>query len=196
MSPSFDLFNKLLWREFFFVVGSQVSDVHEMISNPLNVQTPLEENPEHFEKWKQGMTGFPWIDAIMRQLRSEGWIHDIARRAIVSFLTRSCLRINWREGFKVFEELQLDSERSLNAGHWLWLSGSTFVEEQVPWFCPVKVGKKIDPSGGYVRKYVPEVRNIPTDFVFEPWLAPCELQESCGCVIDRDYPAPIVNPLE
>ncbi|XP_068703198.1 uncharacterized protein [Montipora foliosa] len=195
-NPPPEFYDKLLWREYFFAVGSRVPGAHEMVNNPLSLQIPWEDSDEYLERWKQGMTGFPWIDAIMRQLRSEGWIHDLARRAVGSFLTRGCLWINWEEGFKVFDEFQLDAERSLNSGNWLWLSTSTFVKGHVPWFCPVGVGKKIDPTGEYVRKYVPELRNVPTEFVFEPWLAPLDLQRYCGCVIGRDYPAPIVNHLE
>lgn len=193
VSPPSELFDKLLCREFFFVVGGQIPDAHEMINNPISLEIPWEDSVEYLERWKKGTTGFPWIDAIMRQLRTEGWIHNIARRAVASFLTRGCLWVNWEEGFKVFDEFQLDAERSLNVGNWLWVSTSTFVKGPVPWFCPVGVGKKIDPTGEYVRKYVPEIRNLPTEYIFEPWLTPRDLQRSYGCVIGRDYPAPIVN---
>lgn len=141
----------LFRREHFLQIGSENADLNKMQTNPMSLQLPWEENPDALLKWKEGRTGFPWIDAIMRQLRQEGWIHNAAREAVGCFLTRGCLWINWEEGFKVFDEMQLDSEWGMNANCWLWLSCSTYVKGTVPWICPVEMGKETDHTGNYVR---------------------------------------------
>jgi cryptochrome len=87
----------------------------------------------------------------MRQLKEEGWIHHVAREAVGCFLTRGCLWINWEEGYKAFDELLLDSEWSVNASCWMWLSCSSYIKGSVPWYCPVDVAKKMDPSASYIK---------------------------------------------
>ncbi|XP_048589641.1 uncharacterized protein LOC125573258 isoform X2 [Nematostella vectensis] len=194
--PPETLYTNLLWREFFFATASTNPDHHRMMGNPLALQIPWEQHPEALSLWKQGKTGFPWIDAIMRQLREEGWIHHLARQAVGCFLTRGCLWVSWEEGFKAFDELQLDAEWSLNAGNWLWLSCSSYVHGAVPWYCPVEVGKQVDPTGDYIRTFVPELRRLPTKFLHEPWKAPSSVQREAGCIVGEDYPQPMVNHLE
>lgn len=107
---------------------------------------------------KQGKTGFPWIDAIMTQLREEGWIHHYARHAVACFLTRGNLWISWEEGMKVFEELLLDADWSVNAGMWMWLSSSSFFHKFPHYFCPVRSGQVVDPNGDYIRRYIPVLK--------------------------------------
>ncbi|EDO40786.1 predicted protein [Nematostella vectensis] len=194
--PPATLFTGLVRRELFLHVASHNADLDKMLDNPLSVQFPWEENKEGLERWKEGKTGFPWIDAIMRQLREEGWIHHLARQAVGCFLTRGCLWVSWEEGFKAFDELQLDAEWSLNASNWLWLSCSSYVHGAVPWYCPVEVGKKVDPTGDYIKRYVPEVRGLPSEYVCEPWNAPLSVQKACRCVVGEDYPSPIVDHME
>lgn len=186
--PPLSLYRQLVWREFFFTLASQNPNMDKAVDNPLSLNITWEDNEKALEAWKKGQTGFPWIDAIMRQLHAEGWIHHVARQAIGCFLTRGCLWISWEEGFKLFEELQLDSEWSLNAGNWLWVSCSAFFHGQIPWYCPVNVGKKLDPSGNFIRRYVPELKTMPTKYIHEPWLAPMALQKASNCIIGEDYP--------
>lgn len=106
----------------------------------------------------QGQTGFPWIDAIMVQLRTEGWIHQLTRHAVISFLTRGDLWISWEDGMKIFAELMLDADWSVNAGTWMWLSGSSFFLQFFSVYCPVKFGRKVDPNGEYIRRYLPVLK--------------------------------------
>lgn len=106
----------------------------------------------------QGQTGFPWIDAIMTQLHEEGWIHHLARHAVACFLTRGDLWISWEEGMKVFEELCLDADWSVNAGMWMWLSSSSFFQQFLHCYCPVRFGRKADPNGDYIRRYLPVLK--------------------------------------
>lgn len=144
-----------------------------MYGNPICVQIPWDKNAEALAKWASGRTGFPWIDAIMTQLREEGWIHHLARHAVACFLTRGDLWISWEEGMKVredgswsnvclqlnvtcsilqvFDELLLDADWSVNAGTWMWLSCSSFFQQFFHLYCPVKFGRKADPNGDFIR---------------------------------------------
>lgn len=94
----------------------------------------------------------------MTQLREEGWIHQLARHAVACFLTRGDLWLSWEEGVKVFEDLLLDADWSVNAGMWMWLSSSSFFQQFFHCFCPVRFGRKADPNGDYIRKYLPVLK--------------------------------------
>lgn len=104
-SPPLSLYGQLLWREFFYTAATNNPCFDKMENNPICVQIPWDRNPEALAKWAEGRTGFPWIDAIMTQLRQEGWIHHLARHAVACFLTRGDLWIGWEEGMKVKEQL-------------------------------------------------------------------------------------------
>lgn len=194
--PPLSLYRQLVWREFFFTLATQNPHMDRTVNNPLALNINWEENEEALDAWKKGQTGFPWIDAVMRQLRTEGWIHHVAQQVVGCFLTRGCLWLSWEEGFKLFEELQLDSEWSLNAGNWLWVSCCAFCHGQIPWYCPVNVGRKVDPSGNFIRRYVPELNAMPTKYIHEPWLAPIAIQKASNCVIGQDYPERLCDHIE
>ncbi|XP_056632946.1 cryptochrome-1 [Diorhabda sublineata] len=191
--PPLSLHGQLLWREFFYCAATKNSNFDKMLGNPICVQIPWDKNAAALAKWANGQTGFPWIDAIMTQLRQEGWIHHIARHAVACFLTRGDLWISWEEGMKVFEELLLDADWSVNAGTWMWLSCSSFFQQFFHCYCPVKFGRKADPNGDYIRKYLPILKNMPIQYIHEPWLAPEKIQQSAKCIIGKDYPLPMVN---
>lgn len=106
-SPPLSLYGQLLWREFFYTAATNNPCFDKMESNPICVQIPWDRNPEALAKWAEGRTGFPWIDAIMTQLRQEGWIHHLARHAVACFLTRGDLWIGWEEGMKVNKPKEL-----------------------------------------------------------------------------------------
>ncbi|XP_068125754.1 uncharacterized protein [Hyperolius riggenbachi] len=115
--------------------------------------------------WAQ--TGFPWIDAIMTQLREEGWIHHLARHAVACFLTRGDLWISWEEGMKVhIPELLLDADYSMNAGNWMWLSASALFHHYTRIFCPVRFGRRTDSEGNYIRKYLPVLKDFPAKYIY------------------------------
>lgn len=116
----------------------------------------------------QGQTGFPWIDAVMIQLREEGWIHDLAWHSVACFLTRGNLWISWVEGMKVFEELLLNADWSMNAGMWMWISSSSFLQQLVHSICPVRFGRLADPNGDYIRKYLPILKVSHKCPIFTP----------------------------
>ncbi|XP_076282000.1 (6-4)-photolyase [Lasioglossum baleicum] len=191
--PPLSLHGQLLWREFFYCAATKNPNFDRMQGNPICVQIPWDKNVEALAKWANGQTGFPWIDAIMTQLREEGWIHHLARHAVACFLTRGDLWLSWEEGMKVFDELLLDADWSVNAGMWMWLSCSSFFQQFFHCYCPVRFGRKADPNGDYIRRYLPVLKNIPTRYIHEPWNAPLSVQRTAKCIIGQDYSLPMVN---
>ncbi|XP_064455307.1 cryptochrome-1-like [Ornithodoros turicata] len=192
-NPPLSLQGQLLWREFFYCAATRNPHFDRMHNNPICVQIPWDVNAEALAKWANGQTGYPWIDAIMTQLREEGWIHHVARHAVACFLTRGDLWISWEEGMKVFDELLLDADWSVNAGSWMWLSCSSFFQQFFHLYCPVRFGRKADPSGDFIRRYLPILKNFPSKYIHEPWSAPEQVQIAARCIVGRDYPLPMVN---
>lgn len=186
-APPLSLHGQLMWREFFFCAATNNSNFDHMEQNEMCLQIPWQHNPTALFKWanvsdavlrafsyeyynaslKQAQTGFPWIDAIMVQLRNEGWIHQLARHSLICFLTRGHLWLSWEEGVKVFEDLLLDADWSVNAGTCMWMSGSSFFEQIFNICCPVTFGRKADPNGDYIRRYLP-VLSVSTSMIVGP----------------------------
>lgn len=187
---------QILWRDFFYTVSAYTPNFTTMKGNPICLQICWDNNDEYLERWTEGKTGFPWIDAIMRQLQKEGWIHHLARHAVACFLTRGDLWLNWEAGQKVFEKHLLDADYSMNAGNWMWLSASAFYHHYNKMFHPVQFGKRLDPSGDFIRRYVKELEKFPTKYIYDPWKAPIEVQNKACCIIGKDYPKPIINHYE
>ena len=184
---------QLIWREFYYFCGAFTPNFDKIEGNPICRQIKWDKDPEYLQAWREGRTGYPFIDAIMNQLRQEGWIHHLARHAVACFLTRGDLYQSWEDGARVFEYYLLDHDWSLNNGNWMWLSASAFFHQYFRVYSPVAFGKKTDPEGKYIRKYVPQLKNFPTKFIFEPWTAPIAVQREAGCIIGKDYPKPIVD---
>ena len=149
---------------------------------------------EEFTAWTEGRTGFPMVDAGMRQLRREGWMHNRVRLMVGSFLTKD-LGIDWRRGEDWFMRLLLDGDQASNNGNWQWIA-SVGVDPQPAFrriYNPSLQQERFDPGGRYVRRYVPELAQVPDEYLAEPWRMPSEVQEQAGCRIGRDYPGPIVD---
>jgi len=141
------------------------------------------------EAWKEGRTGYPVVDAGMRQLRAEGWMHNRARLITGSFLTKD-LYVDWREGAWHFWDLLIDGDIANNAGNWQWVAGTGHDARPHRVFNPTRQAERFDPQGDYVRRWVPELRGIDGPAVHEPWkLGPLERQT-------LDYPEPIVDHAE
>lgn len=191
--PPVSLHGQLLWREFFYTASVGIPNFNQMIDNPVCTQVDWDTNHEFLAAWREARTGFPFIDAIMTQLRTEGWIHHLARHAVACFLTRGDLWISWVEGQRVFEELLLDGDWALNAGNWQWLSASAFFHQFFRVYSPVAFGKKTDKNGDYIKKYLPLLKKFPAQYIYEPWKAPHSVQQAAGCIIGKDYPKPIVE---
>jgi cryptochrome len=196
--PPCSLLGQIYWREFFYCGSVGIKNFHRMEDNiackVVNWRsTEEEEGRRLLSAWTYAQTGYPWIDAIMTQLRQEGWIHHLARHSVACFLTRGDLYINWERGMEVFEELLLDADYALNAGNWLWLSGtSSYFRAYFRLYSPVAFPKKYDPNGDYVRHFLPVLKNMPKEYIYEPWKAPKSLQEKIGCIVGKDYPERIV----
>ncbi|KAF1985163.1 cryptochrome-2 [Aulographum hederae CBS 113979] len=141
---------------------------------------------EWFQRWKFGRTGFPWIDALMRQLRQEGWIHHLGRHAVACFLTRGGCYIDWERGAEVFEEWLVDHETACNVGNWQWLSCTAFYSQFYRCYSPIAFPKKTDKEGQFVKRYCPELENFPDKYIYEPWRAPIADQKAWGCLIKGD----------
>ncbi|KAL8561485.1 hypothetical protein ACOMHN_011167 [Nucella lapillus] len=186
---------QLIWREYFYCMSVNNPRYNRMEGNPICLDIDWYRDQEQFELWSKGQTGYPWIDACMRQLKDEGWIHHVCRQSVSCFLTRGDLWIDWQLGLEVFDRYLVDADWSVCAGNWMWVSSSAFEKVmQCPrCMCPVRYGRRMDPKGEYVRRYVPELKKMPLLYLFEPWRAPVDVQKTAGCVVGRDYPAPMVE---
>ena len=140
----------------------------------------------YFKRWREGRTGFPWIDALMRQLKYVGWIHHLGRHAVACFLTRGGCYVDWERGAEVFEEWLIDHEAAWNIGNWQWLSCTAFYAQFYRCYSPIAFPQKWDKEGAFVRKFVPELENFPPKYIYEPWKAPIADQKKWGCVIKGD----------
>lgn len=178
---------------------SKVDHSTKLVTGEYHIDSPQAE--EWFQRWKYGQTGFPWIDALMRQLRQEGWIHHLGRHAVACFLTRGGCYISWERGAEVFEEWLIDHETACNAGNWQWLSCTAFFAQFYRCYSPIAFPKKWDKEGKFVKRYVPELKGLNAKYIYEPWKAPIADQKKAGVRIQGDgdeeqegiYPKPMFN---
>nr|DAD44841.1 TPA_asm: hypothetical protein HUJ06_003071 [Nelumbo nucifera] len=190
--PPVSLAGQLLWREFFYTVAYGTPNFDKMKGNRICKQIPWNDDDELLAAWREARTGYPWIDAIMVQLQRWGWMHHLARHSVACFLTRGDLFIHWEKGRDVFERLLIDSDWAINNGNWLWLSCSSFFYQYNRIYSPISFGKKYDPNGNYIRHFVPVLKDMPKEYIYEPWTAPLTVQTKANCIIGRDYPHPVV----
>ncbi len=146
-----------------------------------------------FAAWCAGRTGYPVVDAAMRQLNREGWMHNRARMIVASFLTKDLL-VDWRWGERYFMQQLVDGDPASNNGGWQWAAGTgTDAQPYFRIFNPVSQGKKFDPDGAYVRHYLPELADVPLKVLHEPWKMSDAQQRACGVQLGREYPYPVVD---
>merc|ERR1712217_873917 len=112
---------------------------------------------------------------------------------VACFLTRGDLWVSWEEGAKIFDRHLIDADWTINSCNWMWLSCSAFFHQYFRCYSPVAFGKKTDPGGDYIRKYVPILKKYPAKYIYEPWEAPLTVQKAAGCIIGTDYPRPVVK---
>jgi deoxyribodipyrimidine photo-lyase len=143
--------------------------------------------------WQTGMTGYPIVDAGMRELWHTGWMHNRVRMIVASFLTKHLL-VDWRVGEAWFWDTLVDADAANNPFGWQWVAGSGFdAQPYFRIFNPILQGEKFDPDGAYVRRWVPEIAALPDRFLHRPWEAsPLELA-SAGIRLGRDYPEPVID---
>ena len=148
------------------------------------------------EAWRRGRTGYPMVDAGMRELWHTGWMHNRVRMIVASFLVKH-LRIDWREGEKWFWDTLVDADLGNNAGNWQWVAGSG--ADAAPYFRifnPMAQGEKFDPRGDYVRRWCPELKDLPDKFIHAPFDADASTLAQAGIKLGRDYPEPIVDHVQ
>ncbi|MGI9557266.1 MAG: cryptochrome/photolyase family protein [Solirubrobacterales bacterium] len=184
---------QLAWRDFWLSVIDAWPGNREQEHDARFRGFRWRRDTRSLKAWKRGETGYPLVDAGMRQLEAEGWMHNRARMVVSSFLTKNLL-IDWRLGEAHFMRLLLDGDEAQNNGNWQW-AASVGVDAQ-PYFRifnPVRQQGRFDPTADYVRRWVPELRAMGEDWIARPWLAPIGVQRDGGCVVGTDYPEPIVD---
>jgi deoxyribodipyrimidine photo-lyase len=185
--------NELIWREFYATILHYYPDVLRTAFRPELRNIRWQEDSDGFDAWSEGFTGYPIIDAAMRQLNAIGWMHNRARMIVASFLVKD-LMIDWRQGERYFMQHLLDGDPASNNGGWQWTAGTgTDAAPYFRIFNPVLQGKKFDPHGTFVRYWVPELSKVPDAFIHAPWSMPDDVQTRIGCKIGIKYPAPIID---
>jgi deoxyribodipyrimidine photo-lyase len=184
---------ELVWRDFYQqLLAHHPRVAHEPFHEAAN-GIEYAGDPAAYAAWCEGRTGYPIVDAAMVQLNTTGWMHNRLRMIAASFLTKHLLT-DYHEGERYFEQRLADADLAANNGGWQW-SASTGTDA-APYFRifnPILQGKSFDPDGAFVRAMIPALRDVPAKYVHEPWALPPLLQAEHGCVIGRDYPAPIVD---
>lgn len=188
--------NELAWREFYAHVLFHRPELRSAALRREFDALPWSRDEADIDAWRTGRTGYPTVDAGMRQLAAEGWMPNRARMVTASFLTKHLL-VDWRVGERHFMQHLVDGDVASNNGGWQW-SASTGTDPQ-PFFRifnPVLQGRRFDPSGDYVRRWLPELAMVPTTRIHEPWTMTPTEQVAADCRIGRDYPTPIVDHAE
>jgi deoxyribodipyrimidine photo-lyase len=185
--------NELIWREFYVHILYHFPHVRGRSFRPELQNVPWQNDKARFAAWCEGRTGYPVVDAAMRQLATSGWMHNRARMTVASFLVKDLL-IDWRWGERWFMQHLVDGDPASNNGGWQWTAGTgTDAAPYFRVFNPTLQGQKFDPDGAYVRRWVPELANVPGKFIHEPVKMPPDVQRAAGCFIGQDYPTPIVD---
>jgi deoxyribodipyrimidine photo-lyase len=185
--------NELIWREFYHSILYHFPDVRSQSFRASLRDLAWLDDADDLSAWQQGRTGHPIVDAAMRQLLETGWMHNRTRMLAASFLTKDLL-VDWKHGERWFMQQLVDGDTAANNGGWQWVAGTgTDAAPYFRIFNPTTQAKKFDPEGAYIRRWIPEMQHVPLQYLYEPWTMPPDVQESSGCRIGRDYPAPIVD---
>jgi deoxyribodipyrimidine photo-lyase len=184
--------SELGWREFsYYLLYHFPTLPHQNFQEKFN-QFPWQYNQELLVSWQRGLTGYPLVDAGMRQLWQTGYVHNRVRMVVASFLIKNLL-LYWRYGERWFWDCRDDADLASNSASWQWVAGCG--ADAAPYFRifnPTLQGEKFDPYGDYTRHFVPELKNLPDKFLFKPWEAPLNILNDAGVILGETYPKPIV----
>jgi deoxyribodipyrimidine photo-lyase len=187
--------DELIWREFYQAVLFHLPRLRESNYREEFEKMPWKFDEKKFKAWKEGRTGYPLVDAGMRQLNRTGWMHNRVRMVVASFLTKDLMH-DWRLGEGYFEEKLMDIETASNNGGWQWSAATGVDPKPLRIFNPTLQSERYDPEGNYIREFVPELRKVPAKFIHAPSAIPPTLQKELGVLVGKDYPLPIVHHAE
>ena len=185
--------SELGWREFSNNLLYYWNELPENNLQKKFDRFPWLDDLETLKRWQYGSTGYPIIDAGMRQLWKTGYMHNRVRMVTGSFLVKN-LMLDWRQGEKWFWDTLVDADLANNSASWQWIAGCG--ADAAPYFRifnPILQGEKFDPDGVYVRKYVPELKNLSSKYIHKPWEAPPEILSEADVRLGDNYPKPIVD---
>jgi deoxyribodipyrimidine photo-lyase len=185
--------SELIWRDFYFQILYHFPHAAEFAFRPEYEDLAWHNDAAQFQAWCEARTGYPIVDAAMRQINQTGFMHNRLRMIVASFLTKDLL-VDWRWGARYFARHLNDYDLAANCGGWQW-AASTGCDAQ-PYFRvfnPVTQSQKFDPQGKFIRRYLPELARVPDQYLHAPWTMPPLEQQLAACMIGRDYPAPMVD---
>jgi len=189
-----NLLRELAWRDFAHHVLYHFPDTTVEPMNPRFAKFPWRKpSPRMWRAWCRGQTGYPIVDAGMRELWATGTMHNRVRMIVASFLTKNCL-VHWRYGARWFWDTLVDADLASNSFNWQWVAGSG--ADAAPYFRifnPVTQSEKFDKAGAYLRRWVPELRQLPDKWLHRPWQAPVDILDRAGVRLGHDYPQPLVD---
>ncbi|WP_233353144.1 cryptochrome/photolyase family protein [Henriciella mobilis] len=195
-SSAWSFLSEIVWREFSYVLLYFNPDMGWENYNPKFNAMPWKKDSASLTAWKKGQTGYPIVDAGMRQLWARGWMHNRVRMIVASFLTKHLL-IHWRDGEDWFWDTLVDADPASNSSGWQWTAGSG--ADAAPYFRvfnPITQGQKFDVSGRYVREWCPELKDLPTKYLHAPWTADPETLKRAKVDLGTTYPKPIIDHAE
>ena len=185
--------SELGWREFSHMLLYYFPGLPRQNLQPRFDKFPWKEDAEALRRWRQGQTGYPIVDAAMRQLWQTGYMHNRLRMIVGSFLVKN-LRLHWHHGAAWFWDCLVDADLANNSAGWQWIAGCGV--DAAPYFRifnPITQASKFDPTGAFIRHFVPEIAGLPDAYLFRPWEAPLDLLIAAGVTLGQTYPQPIVD---
>ena len=185
--------SELGWREFSYALLYHFPDLPRKNLQQRFDNFPWKQDEVALRCWQRGQTGYPIVDAAMRQLWQTGYMHNRLRMIVGSFLVKN-LRLHWHHGEAWFWDCLVDADLANNSAGWQWIAGSG--ADAAPYFRifnPITQASKFDPNGDFVRNYVPEIANLPDAYLFSPWEAPADTLSAAGVHLGENYPCPIVD---
>ncbi len=195
-TSAWSFLSEVVWREFSYVLLYHNPDMDWENYNRKFDDMPWKSDKRVFKAWTDGKTGYPVVDAGMRQLWESGWMHNRVRMIVASFLTKHLL-IHWRDGEAWFWDTLVDADPASNTSGWQWVAGSG--ADASPYFRifnPITQGEKFDKTGAYVRKWCPELKNLPDKYLHAPWKADDQTLAKAGVSLGETYPRPIIDHAE